>query len=47
MTKGGFSVVFTARSSNGKRYALKRMCVNNLADLDVCKQEINIIVSVY
>jgi len=42
---GGFSIVFLVRSaSNGKKYALKRMYVNNQYDLEICKQEIEIIV---
>ena len=43
---GGFSIVFLVRSvTSGKKYALKRMYVNNQSDLEVCKQEIDIIVS--
>ena len=30
---------------NGKKYALKRMYVNNELDLEVCKREIQIIVN--
>ena len=36
--------MFLAKTSNGARYALKRMCVNNDKDLAVCKREINIVV---
>lgn len=47
IAEGGFSIVFLARSnSNGKKYALKRMYVNNEVDLEACKREIRIIVSV-
>ena len=46
IAEGGFSIVFLAKSNNnGKRYALKRMYVNNEADLDACKREIAIIKS--
>lgn len=45
IAEGGFSIVFMVRSSNSKRYALKRMCVNDSVDLEVCKQEIDIIKS--
>lgn len=45
IAEGGFSIVFVAKSShNGKKYALKRMCVNNEADLEACRLEIQIIV---
>lgn len=44
--KGGFSIVFLVKSNvNGKKYALKRMYVNNELDLEVCKREIQIIVN--
>lgn len=36
-------MVFLVKS-NGKKYALKRMYVNNQQDLEACKLEINIIV---
>uniref|UniRef100_A0A8C3V529 non-specific serine/threonine protein kinase n=1 Tax=Catharus ustulatus TaxID=91951 RepID=A0A8C3V529_CATUS len=39
---GGFSTVFLVRTSSGTRCALKRMCVNNVPDLNVCKREITI-----
>ncbi|KPP79069.1 BMP-2-inducible protein kinase-like [Scleropages formosus] len=39
---GGFSVVFLARTHSGVRCALKRMYVNNVPDLNVCKREITI-----
>lgn len=46
MFSGGFALVFLVRSvSNDKRYALKRMFVNNEHDLSVCKQELEIAVS--
>lgn len=46
IAEGGFSIVFLVKSNqNGKKYALKRMYVNNDADLDVCKREIKIIKS--
>ncbi|MED6289529.1 hypothetical protein CHARACLAT_003766 [Characodon lateralis] len=40
--KGGFSVVFLARTHSGVRCALKRMYVNNVPDLNVYKREITI-----
>uniref|UniRef100_A0A670ZE84 non-specific serine/threonine protein kinase n=1 Tax=Pseudonaja textilis TaxID=8673 RepID=A0A670ZE84_PSETE len=39
---GGFAIVFLVRTSNGMKCALKRMYVNNEYDLQVCKQEIQI-----
>lgn len=42
---GGFAMVFLVKSSNGTRYALKRMYVNNEHDLNVAKREIQIAVS--
>ena len=46
IAEGGFSIVFLVKSSlNGRKYALKRMYVNNEYDLDSCKLEIQIIVS--
>lgn len=49
VAEGGFSIVFLVKSSlNGKKYALKRMYVNNDLDLEACKREIQIIVlSIY
>lgn len=45
IAEGGFALVFLVKcSSNGQKYALKRMYVNNDADLIVCKREISIIV---
>ncbi|KXJ11367.1 AP2-associated protein kinase 1 [Exaiptasia diaphana] len=41
-TNGGFAVVLLVKATNGRRYALKRVSVNNKHDLDICKQEINI-----
>uniref|UniRef100_A0A8D2P268 non-specific serine/threonine protein kinase n=1 Tax=Zosterops lateralis melanops TaxID=1220523 RepID=A0A8D2P268_ZOSLA len=38
----GFSTVFLVRTPSGTRCALKRMCVNNVPDLNVCKREITI-----
>ena len=43
---GGFSLVFLVRNQQGQRYALKRMYVNNEQDLNVCKREIHIAVSI-
>lgn len=43
---GGFAVVFLAKGSNGARYALKRMYVNNEHDLNICRREIQIAVSI-
>ncbi|KFP78388.1 BMP-2-inducible protein kinase, partial [Acanthisitta chloris] len=39
---GGFSTVFVVRTHGGLRCALKRMCVNNVPDLNTCKREITI-----
>lgn len=39
-------MVFLVKAHNGVRYALKRMFVNNDYDLNVCKREIQIAVSV-
>lgn len=45
IAEGGFSIVFLAKSNvNGKKYALKRMYVNNETDLEACRLEIQIIV---
>lgn len=47
---GGFAVVFLTKangSGNNARYALKRMYVNNLVDLNAAKREIQIAVSVH
>ncbi|XP_008938164.1 PREDICTED: BMP-2-inducible protein kinase-like, partial [Merops nubicus] len=38
----GFSTVFLVRTHGGVRCALKRMCVNNVPDLNICKREITI-----
>nr|XP_021145396.1 BMP-2-inducible protein kinase isoform X2 [Columba livia] len=40
--EGGFSTVFLVRTHGGIRCALKRMYVNNVMDLNVCKREITI-----
>lgn len=42
---GGFAIVFLVRMNQGVRCALKRMYVNNEHDLQVCKCEIQIMVS--
>ncbi|XP_066135965.1 BMP-2-inducible protein kinase isoform X1 [Saccopteryx bilineata] len=42
LAEGGFSTVFLVRTHGGIRHALKRMYVNNLADLNICKREIKI-----
>lgn len=42
---GGFAIVFLVKGTNGKKYALKRMYVNNDHDLNICKREIQIAVS--
>ncbi|KFW67685.1 BMP-2-inducible protein kinase, partial [Pygoscelis adeliae] len=39
---GGFSTVFLVRTHGGIRCALKRMYVNNVLDLNICKREITI-----
>lgn len=40
---GGFAIVFLVKSSNGSKYALKRMHVNNDHDLAACRREIQIV----
>lgn len=42
VAEGGFSTVFLVRTHGGLRCALKRMYVNNVPDLNVCKREITI-----
>ncbi|XP_019575738.2 BMP-2-inducible protein kinase isoform X2 [Rhinolophus sinicus] len=42
LAEGGFSTVFLVRTHGGIRHALKRMYVNNLPDLTICKREITI-----
>ncbi|XP_054583952.1 BMP-2-inducible protein kinase isoform X2 [Eptesicus fuscus] len=42
LAEGGFSTVFLVRTHGGIRHALKRMYVNNLPDLNICKREIKI-----
>lgn len=42
---GGFSLVFLVTTSSNQRFALKRMCVNNQHDLEICRREIAIVVS--
>lgn len=42
---GGFAIVFLVKTNQGVRCALKRMYVNNEHDLQVCKREIQIMVS--
>ncbi|XP_065692501.2 BMP-2-inducible protein kinase isoform X1 [Patagioenas fasciata] len=42
LAEGGFSTVFLVRTHGGIRCALKRMYVNNVLDLNVCKREITI-----
>jgi len=44
IAEGGFGVVFLVKhKDSGRRYALKRMYVNNDKDLAVCKREISIV----
>lgn len=43
---GGFAVVFLVKGTNSKRFALKRMYVNNDHDLSIAKREIQIAVSI-
>lgn len=45
IAEGGFAFVFLVKAQNGKRYALKRLHVNNEQDLGNCKKEIDIAVS--
>ncbi|XP_046947940.1 BMP-2-inducible protein kinase isoform X2 [Lynx rufus] len=42
LAEGGFSTVFLVRTHGGIRHALKRMYVNNMPDLNICKREITI-----
>ncbi|XP_028132528.2 uncharacterized protein LOC114327995 [Diabrotica virgifera virgifera] len=42
LAEGGFAIVYSVKASNGSRYALKRMYVNNEQDLNVAKREIQI-----
>ncbi|XP_036618690.1 BMP-2-inducible protein kinase isoform X3 [Trichosurus vulpecula] len=42
LAEGGFSTVFLVRAHGGIRCALKRMYVNNMPDLNICKREITI-----
>lgn len=42
LAEGGFAVVFLVKGSNGQRFALKRLYVNNEHDLGVCNREIKI-----
>ncbi|XP_037752668.1 BMP-2-inducible protein kinase [Chelonia mydas] len=42
LAEGGFSTVFLVRTHGGVRCALKRMYVNNVPDLNICKREITI-----
>ena len=42
---GGFALVFqVVESGNGKQFAMKRIMVNNEADLKLAKQEIAVMV---
>eukprot|EP00794_Sanderia_malayensis_P011985 gene11985-13223_t len=43
IAEGGYALVFLVKSSLGHRYALKRVSVNELHKLEICKQEINIL----
>ncbi|XP_054845956.1 BMP-2-inducible protein kinase isoform X2 [Eublepharis macularius] len=42
LAEGGFSTVLLVRTHGGVRCALKRMYVNNVPDLSICKREITI-----
>ncbi|XP_039614471.1 BMP-2-inducible protein kinase isoform X2 [Polypterus senegalus] len=42
IAEGGFSIVFLARTHSGVRCALKRMYVNSIPDVNICKREITI-----
>uniref|UniRef100_A0A8D0G7J0 non-specific serine/threonine protein kinase n=1 Tax=Sphenodon punctatus TaxID=8508 RepID=A0A8D0G7J0_SPHPU len=42
LAEGCFSTVFLVRTHGGVRCALKRMYVNNVPDLNICKREITI-----
>ncbi|XP_060103125.1 BMP-2-inducible protein kinase [Heteronotia binoei] len=42
LAEGGFSTVLLVRTHGGVRCALKRMYVNNVTDLNICKREITI-----
>ncbi|XP_057308841.1 AP2-associated protein kinase 1-like [Hydractinia symbiolongicarpus] len=43
VAEGGFALVFLVRTSTGQKCALKRLSVNDPTDLQVCKQEIQIL----
>ncbi|XP_055496221.1 BMP-2-inducible protein kinase [Leucoraja erinacea] len=42
IAEGGFSIVFLVRTHNSVRCALKRMYVNDVHDLNICKREVTI-----
>ncbi|RZF41423.1 hypothetical protein LSTR_LSTR000137 [Laodelphax striatellus] len=42
LAEGGFAVVFLVKGNNNKKFALKRMYVNNDHDLNIAKREIQI-----
>jgi len=42
---GGYGVVFLVRDGGGHKLALKRLYVNDIARLEECKLEIEILVS--
>ena len=43
---GGYALVFLVKSSVGQRYALKRVSVNEIDNLEMCKQEIAVLVGI-
>eukprot|EP00112_Aurelia_sp_Birch-Aquarium-sp1_P008253 Seg1904.6 transcript_id=Seg1904.6/GoldUCD/mRNA.D3Y31 product="AP2-associated protein kinase 1" protein_id=Seg1904.6/GoldUCD/D3Y31 len=43
IAEGGFALVFLVKSSGGQRYALKRLSVNEMTNLEMCKQEIDVL----
>lgn len=42
LAEGGFAIVYLVKGSNGAKYALKKLYVNNVVDLNVAKREIQI-----
>ena len=44
---GGFALVFLVKIPSGNKCALKRVSVNEIKDLDICKQEVAILVSCF
>ena len=47
MNVGGFALVFLVKTSVGQRYALKRVSVNEMKNLEMCQREIEVLVSTF